>query len=119
VTVPGKINFFGSTLAGIPMLRAGFNEHLGWVTTNNAPDVMDVFALRLDPGKKMIKPSAIKSPCSRITNSDRYGSPKRKSRPTWKGHTTPGIGDRFEPLRRHSGDLAARALSRAADRQKH
>ncbi|HEY3136572.1 MAG TPA: penicillin acylase family protein, partial [Blastocatellia bacterium] len=26
VTVPGKINFFGSTLAGIPVLRAGFNE---------------------------------------------------------------------------------------------
>lgn len=49
VTVPGKINFFGSTLAGIPVLRAGFNEHLGWVTTNNSPDVSDVFALMLDP----------------------------------------------------------------------
>lgn len=48
VTVPGKVNFFGSTLAGIPVLRAGFNAHLGWVTTNNAPDVMDVFALPLD-----------------------------------------------------------------------
>ena len=47
VTVPGKINFFGSTLAGIPNLRAGFNEHLGWVTTNNAPDTLDVFALPL------------------------------------------------------------------------
>ena len=51
VTVPGKINFFGSTLAGIPVLRAGFNEHLGWVTTNNSPDVMDVFALPLDPAR--------------------------------------------------------------------
>ncbi len=49
VTVPGKVNFFGSTLAGIPVLRAGFNEHLGWVTTNNSPDVSDVFALTLDP----------------------------------------------------------------------
>lgn len=51
VTVPGKINFFGSTLAGIPVLRAGFNEHLGWVTTNNNPDQEDIYALRLDPNK--------------------------------------------------------------------
>ena len=49
VTVPGKINFFGSTLAGIPVLRAGFNEHLGWVTTNNNPDQEDIYALPLDP----------------------------------------------------------------------
>ena len=51
VTVPGKINFFGSTLVGIPVLRAGFNDHLGWFTTNNSPDVSDVFALPLDPRK--------------------------------------------------------------------
>ena len=51
VTVPGKINFFGSTLAGLPVLRAGFNEHLGWVTTNNNPDQEDVYTLRLDPNK--------------------------------------------------------------------
>jgi acyl-homoserine-lactone acylase len=49
VTVPGKINFFGSTLPGLPVLRAGFNEHLGFVQTNNAPDMADVFALKLDP----------------------------------------------------------------------
>ncbi len=50
VRVPGKIDFYGSTLAGIPVLRAGFNEHLGFVTTNNAADLDDVFALTLDPG---------------------------------------------------------------------
>jgi len=49
ITVPGRLNFFGSTLAGIPVLRAGFNEHLGWVTTNNSPDLTDVFALPIDP----------------------------------------------------------------------
>ena len=51
VTVPGKINFFGSTLPGIPVLRAGFNERLGWVTTNNAPDLVDTYNLKLDPAK--------------------------------------------------------------------
>ena len=52
VEVPGKINFFGSTLPGIPVLRAGFNEHLGWVNTNNAPDLVDVFYFAEDPKNK-------------------------------------------------------------------
>ncbi len=49
VTVPGKIKFFGSTLPGLPVLRAGFNEHLGFVQTNNAPDMADVYVLKLNP----------------------------------------------------------------------
>ena len=48
VRVPGKIDFYGSTLAGIPVLRAGFNDRLGFVTTNNAPDLDDVFAFQAD-----------------------------------------------------------------------
>jgi acyl-homoserine-lactone acylase len=51
VRVPGAIDFYGSTLAGIPVLRAGFNDRLGFVTTNNAPDLDDVLALRMDPQK--------------------------------------------------------------------
>lgn len=51
VRVPGRIDFYGSTLVGIPVLRAGFNDRLGFVTTNNAPDLDDVFALRLDPSR--------------------------------------------------------------------
>jgi acyl-homoserine lactone acylase PvdQ len=51
VRVPGKIDFYGSTLVGIPVLRAGFNDRLGFVTTNNAPDLDDVFALALDPDR--------------------------------------------------------------------
>lgn len=52
VRVPGTIDFYGSTLAGIPVLRAGFNDRLGFVTTNNAPDLDDVFALTLDPERQ-------------------------------------------------------------------
>ncbi len=48
VRVPGKIDFYGSTLVGIPVLRAGFNDRLGFVTTNNAPDLDDIFALTVD-----------------------------------------------------------------------
>jgi acyl-homoserine-lactone acylase len=51
VRVPGKIDFYGSTLPGIPVLRAGFNDRLAFVTTNNAPDLDDVFTLKVDPEK--------------------------------------------------------------------
>ena len=47
VNVPGRINFYGSTLVGIPVLRAGFNDRLGYVQTNNAPDLEDIYALPL------------------------------------------------------------------------
>ncbi len=50
VTVPGRIDFYGSTLVGIPVLRAGFNDRLAFVTTNNAPDLDDVYGLKLDGG---------------------------------------------------------------------
>ena len=49
VRVPRRIDFYGSTLVGIPVLRAGFNDRLGFVTTNNAPDLDDIFALEVDP----------------------------------------------------------------------
>jgi acyl-homoserine-lactone acylase len=49
--VPGRIDFYGSTLVGIPVLRAGFNDRLGFVTTNNAPDLDDVYALSVDTAR--------------------------------------------------------------------
>jgi acyl-homoserine-lactone acylase len=49
ITVPGKINFYGSTFVGRPVLTTGFNERLGWSHTVNYPDLADVFALAIDP----------------------------------------------------------------------
>ena len=51
VTVPDRINFYGSTLVGMPVLRAGFNDRLGYVQTNNAPDLEDIYALPLVAGQ--------------------------------------------------------------------
>jgi acyl-homoserine-lactone acylase len=48
VKVPGRLNFYGSTLVGYPWLRAGFNDRLGYVQTNNSSDNRDIFALPLD-----------------------------------------------------------------------
>ena len=49
IVVPGQLDFYGSTLVGLPWLRAGFNDRLAYVQTNNNPDTEDVFALPLDP----------------------------------------------------------------------
>ncbi len=91
VTVPGKIDFFGSTLAGIPILRAGFNERLGWVTTNNSPDVSDVYALPLDPlkldhyifnGKS--RPLTKREISAEVKNTD--GSTRTETKTYWESH---------------------------------
>lgn len=48
VTVPGQINFYGSTTLGLAVLRAGFGERIGYAQTNNAPDLVDHYTVPLD-----------------------------------------------------------------------
>jgi acyl-homoserine-lactone acylase len=50
VTVPGIINFYGDFRVGYPLFyNGGFNENLGWATTNNSPDLDEIYALDIDP----------------------------------------------------------------------
>ena len=49
--MPGRVDFYGSTLVGFPWLRAGFNDRLGYAQTNNDPDTDDIFALPLDAAR--------------------------------------------------------------------
>jgi len=49
LTVPGKMNFYGSTFIGRPILTSGWNEHLGWSHTVNYPDLEEIYELTLDP----------------------------------------------------------------------
>lgn len=50
VTVPGEVNFYGDFRIGGPFgIIGGFNDHLGWATTNNYPDLDQIYALRVDP----------------------------------------------------------------------
>jgi acyl-homoserine-lactone acylase len=52
VTVPGVINFYGDFRIGYPLyFNGGFNEQLGWATTNNYPDLEEVYALDVDPAQ--------------------------------------------------------------------
>ncbi len=50
--VPGRLNFYGDVRIGYPLFYiGGFNEHLGWATTNNGPDLDEVYALDVDPSR--------------------------------------------------------------------
>ena len=44
VTVPGVLDFYGDFRIGGPFgVIGGFNRHLGWATTNNAPDLDEIY----------------------------------------------------------------------------
>jgi acyl-homoserine-lactone acylase len=50
LTVSGVLNFYGDYRLGGPFtIIGGFNDRLGWSTTNNYPDLDEVYALLKDP----------------------------------------------------------------------
>jgi acyl-homoserine-lactone acylase len=50
LTVPGVVDFYGDFRIGGPFQTiGGFNARLGWSTTNNDPDLDEVYALTADP----------------------------------------------------------------------
>ena len=50
VTLPGTLDFYGDFRIGSAFsVIGGFNKDLGWATTNNAPDLDEVYELDLDP----------------------------------------------------------------------
>ncbi|MBC7898374.1 MAG: penicillin acylase family protein [Cytophagaceae bacterium] len=50
VTIPGRLNFYGDFRIGNPaLLVGGFNEHLGFATTNNNTDNEVLYSLEADP----------------------------------------------------------------------
>ena len=94
VVVPGRLNFYGSTLVGVPWLRAGFNEQLGYVQTNNAPDLVDLYALPLDPARpdhyvfeQKSRPLTKQDVTIEVRQPD--GSLRAESRSFWSSHLGP------------------------------
>ncbi len=96
ITVPGKINLFGTTYAGLPVLRHGFNDTLGWTHTVNNIDPEDVYSLRLDPqnaahylfdGKSL--PLTKLALAVEVKQSD--GTARTEHREYWASHLGPVI----------------------------
>ncbi len=82
VTVPGKLNFYGDFRIGGPFgIIGGFNENLGWSTTNNDARVYEIYALALDPEHPdHFRFDGVLTPISRreITLRYRHGSEVRQ-----------------------------------------
>lgn len=52
LTVQGDVDFYGDFRIGGPFgVIGGFNRDLGWATTNNAPDLDEIYALDVDPAR--------------------------------------------------------------------
>ena len=52
LTVTNDIDFYGDFRVGGPFgVIGGFNRDLGWATTNNAPDLDEIYALDVDPDR--------------------------------------------------------------------
>jgi acyl-homoserine-lactone acylase len=52
ITVPGVLDFYGDFRIGGPFtVIGGFNRYLGWSTTNNAPDLDEIYSLDVDPDR--------------------------------------------------------------------
>jgi acyl-homoserine-lactone acylase len=52
ITVPGVVNFYGDFRLGGPFtIIGGFSDCLGWSTTNNSPDLEEIYALLKDPDR--------------------------------------------------------------------
>lgn len=96
VTVPGKINFYGSTFVGRPMLTSGFNENLGWTHTVNNIDTEDIYALVLDAKKTDHyifdgKSMPLEKREVSVSISDAKGAIRTERREYWYSHIGPVV----------------------------
>ncbi|MEZ4416721.1 MAG: penicillin acylase family protein [Gemmatimonadota bacterium] len=49
LTVPGQLDFYGDfRIGGLFGIIGGFNQDLGWTTTNNYPDLSETYRIRKD-----------------------------------------------------------------------
>lgn len=50
LTVPGKLDVYGGTFPGVPLVLLGFNRNVGWSHTASVPKRETFYQLRLTPG---------------------------------------------------------------------
>ncbi len=102
--IPGKMNMYGATLVGSPVITIGFNENLGWSHTVNVHDNGGVYELTPDA----------KNPGAYVY--DGQPLPLRKEEYTIKVKTDAGVVEKKVPgywshygpvVKKHEGKLYA------------
>jgi len=96
VVVPGVLNFYGDYRIGGPFQTiGGFNERLGWATTNNNPDPDEIYLVSADPGKAdHYLFDGLSVPLRRIETELQYRSGEAvatETRVSWATHLGPVI----------------------------
>ncbi len=94
VTVPGVLDFYGDFRIGGPFgVVAGFNRHLGWATTNNAPDLNEIYALDADQARVdhyLFDGASVPLDRELVTVTFRNGSSlSTETREFWRSHLGP------------------------------
>ena len=53
IRVPGVLDIYGDFRVGYPLyFNGGFNPYLGWATTNNNPDIEEIYSVAVDPERR-------------------------------------------------------------------
>ncbi|MGI9043499.1 MAG: penicillin acylase family protein [Gemmatimonadaceae bacterium] len=94
VTVPGVLDFYGDFRIGGPFgVVSGFNANLGWATTNNAPDLNEIYALDADTSRidhYVFDGASVPLERELVTVSFRNGgSLSTETREFWRSHLGP------------------------------
>ena len=111
VTVPGVLDFYGDFRVGGPFgVIGGFNRRLGWSTTNNAPDLDEVYALDVDPARAdhyLFDGASVPLERELVTVEFRNGAGiSTETREVWRSPLGPVV---------HRGDGKVYVLKSAAD----
>ena len=96
MTVPGVVDFYGDFRIGGPFgVVGGFNKDLGWATTNNAPDLDEIYALDVDPSgvdRYLFDGASLPLQREQITVTFRNGNGwNTETREFWRTHIGPVI----------------------------
>ena len=91
IVVPGKLNFYGDFRVGYGLgIIGGFNERLGFATTNNAPDLDDIYSFSVDNTDSLaIIVDGESVPVKRETIEVRYKTGKKLAAATRHFYSTP------------------------------
>lgn len=96
MTVPGVVDFYGDFRIGGPFgVVGGFNKDLGWATTNNSPDLDEIYSLDVDPNgvdRYLFDGASLPLQRELITVTFRNGSGwNTETREFWRTHIGPVI----------------------------